>query len=91
MPTIHKFPLMPVRTQKIALPAGAKFLCLQTQRGTPCLWYEVSPIAAVEEKLIRVFGTGQPFEGLNLKYLGTFQAENPVDKALFVGHVYQEN
>lgn len=75
--------------QQIRLPADAQILCVQMQRGQPCLWAMVntdeSEFAA---RHIRIIGTGNPIDKqmTNEIYIGTFQQF----AGALVWHVFEE-
>lgn len=83
--TIHKYPLSPVSTQTIELPAGATILTVQMQRNTPTLWALVDPAAAKVHRTFAIYGTGYSIEGEPGAYIGTVQ-----DEAGFVWHVFEK-
>ena len=56
----------------INLPVGAEILCVKTQRGIPCLWAVVDPLALVEQKNIYVVGTGHEMPKAICRYIDTF-------------------
>ena len=84
---IWKFPLEAKDTQEIAMPIGARVLCVQIQRGIPCLWADRCQEGAPQAS--RVFfthGTGHPMPKYPGKYIGTYQ----IEKSALVFHVYEE-
>lgn len=86
MKTIYKYDLPNVTNTKfiLSLPKGAKFLCVQTQRDKPKMWFIINPDKPVEQVVFRVIGTGIDIEdNFNDEYLGTFQ-EGP-----FVWHLFK--
>ncbi len=67
----------------IMMPRGAVVLCVQTQRGQPCLWVKVNPKLELEGRHFLTFGTGHPnVEG---NYIGTYQ----VEAGQFVFHIFE--
>lgn len=90
---IYKYALDIVDLQTVEMHRLAKILCIQTQKGIPCLWAEVDPEQPTERRFIRMYGTGQPHvqddpyipEEYGSKYLGTYQ----VMKGNIVFHVYE--
>jgi hypothetical protein len=88
MKTIWKFPLEVTDVQSVRMPRGARILCVQVQGGVPCLWAEVDPQAASEDRTLRIYGTGHPMaEGEQRVYIGTFQ----LVQMEMVFHVYEVN
>ena len=85
--TIHKYPLNVEALPTIKMPAGAQVLCVQVQKGAPCLWAIVDPDQPLEYRYFRVCGTGYGFgmDRTNSRYIGTFQ----LDEGAFVGHVFE--
>lgn len=84
MKTIWKFPLEVRDRQTIAMPAGGRVLSVQVQQDQLCLWALVDPAERVENRTVRIVGTGNPFEGTEdgLDYVGTVQVPP------FVWHVF---
>jgi hypothetical protein len=72
---IFKYPLTITDYQDIALPAGAKPLCVQMQDERPCLWVLVNADREPDHTLtVRIVGTGNPFpDAEECTYVGTFQ------------------
>lgn len=85
--TIHKFPLPVEGEFSIEMPKFAHILCVQTQRGTPCIWATVDTSQPMETRIFRIFGTGHPLdENHNSShYIGTFQ----LAERYFVGHLFE--
>lgn len=71
--TIYKYPLETTDEQKIEMPKGANILTVQVQNGTPCLWALVNPENRPEQRIISIFGTGNPIKPANIVYIGTYQ------------------
>jgi hypothetical protein len=74
--TVYKYDLE-TAPGYLALPAGAKVLCVQTQQETPRLWVLVDPNpnrAAVIRRFV-IVGTGHTVtdEHAVWDYIGTFQ------------------
>lgn len=92
MRAIWKYPLRPVDFQTVRTPRGSKPLCVQTQAGVPCVWFDVNPETEEkerdEEHNFHIIGTGHPVMRMPVRYFGTFQLD--VDGAMFVGHVFHE-
>lgn len=70
--SIWKFPLEIVEEQVVHLPTGAKFLSVQVQGGTPCLWAMVDTTAVKEGRIVQIFGTGHDTTDAG-EYISTFQ------------------
>lgn len=84
---IHKQPLELVGIQTLWMPTRAEVLCVQLQRGEPCVWYRTP----VEEKsylrAFHTYGTGHPLPtNVALRYVGTYQLEG----GALVFHVFEE-
>lgn len=78
MKQIRKFPIgLKVKSQ-IEMPIGSKILCVQTQKGDPCIWAEVTNLNKghlnKETRTFLTFGTGHDMpEDKHLHYIGTYQ------------------
>ena len=71
---IYKYALTPAAT--LQLPEDAVFLCVQTQRGDPQMWFLVNEHAPKITRNFIVRATGEQFtQGGPERYLGTFQLE----------------
>jgi hypothetical protein len=93
MKAIWKYELAVHDSQIIEMPSGANILCVQTQRGVPCLWVEVRTKREIKEKRkIETFGTGHKMFTDDMafvrKYIGTYQLEGDSRDSL-VFHVYE--
>jgi len=88
MQAIWKFPLQCANKNTIALPKGAKVLCVQTQRDVPCVWALVPDTNAevVQERTFAIYGTGHEHESIGGEYVGTFQLQG----GALVFHVFEE-
>jgi len=89
MRTIHKFPL-PGSSRiagdfELEMPRNADILCMQTQRGYPCVWALVDDAAPKEKRRVVVVGTGWdlPDDMGRGEYIGTYQSEGG-----YVWHVF---
>jgi len=93
MKAIWKFPLDTTDTQEIQMPVNINFLDIQMQYETPCLWGLVDTEAQKENRIIKIFGTGNPipddFYLINWTYLGTYQIMK--NSSPFVFHVFVDN
>ena len=83
--TIWKYPLIITDRQTIPVPVFSTPLSVQFQQGVLCLWVEVDPDIELEQRMIHVYGTGNPMATKVIQqYVGT--AQEP-DRQL-VWHVY---
>ena len=74
---IWKYQLNVIDEQQLFLPADAKILTVQTQRGTPCLWALVNEENTAKElRKIAIYGTGNPIPDDPGEYIATFQMHN---------------
>lgn len=83
--TIYKYPFRVDDTFRLALPAGAQVLTVQTQYNEPCLWAEVDLEKPIETRTFEVRGTGHPMDGTEGRYINTFQLHN----GALVFHVFE--
>ena len=59
---------------EIEMPKDSEVLCVQMQRGKPCIWVRVvDPKSVVEKKVFAIIGTNQYFNDNEYFYVGTFQ------------------
>lgn len=72
---IFKYPVTVAFTFEVAMPAGAKVLCVQTQRGAPFIWALVDPDAKLEPRRFQLYCTGQTCLSPAQEYVGTFQMQ----------------
>ena len=85
MRTIWKIPLNIADKQVIGVPRGGKFLHADVKDEELCLWYEVLTESPKVQKMIWVFGTGNPIpDDLHVSYRGT------VIVGSFAWHIYEE-
>jgi hypothetical protein len=82
MNTIWKYPIPLADTFPLNMPRGATPLCVDVQRGEPCLWALVDTTAPNAERTFHIVGTGQEVPR-DTCYVGTFQ-QGP-----FVWHVWE--
>jgi len=88
---IWKYALEIAPTQVLGVPAGARFLYVDMQGASPCLWAQVDPKAPEEPRTIRLITTGARFNSERLAYLGSFQLDHPAAHlGPFVGHLFEE-
>jgi hypothetical protein len=83
---IWKFALEVTDTQRVFMPNRAKILSAAHQNGYVCIWAMVNPDRPLQERVIEIIGTGNPFpagSGIDRKFIGTVVA-NP-----FVWHVFE--
>ncbi len=86
---VYKYPLPlesfgPFAWMSLEMPQGAVPLCVQVQRGVPCLWARVNPSAPVTVHNLRIAGTGEDLESDVGRHLGTVQ----LDGGSLVLHVF---
>lgn len=88
MKTIWKYPLAITDRQTITTKAGARFMSVQVQNDTPCLWLLVETNMPDEQVRLRIHGTGhEVYESENLDgFLGTIQ----LHEGELVLHVFKE-
>lgn len=85
MNTIWKFPLRIDDEQIVTMPAVFRVLCVQVQRGVPCLWVMVDESSSPRDVSVSIRGTGHDVSGIPPDdYVGTFQV---ADGAL-IFHVF---
>lgn len=77
---IYKYKL----DRSIAMPIGAKILCIQAQAGQMCLWAQVNSDAPTVCRKFLVYPTGVILDDVEQVYIGTVQ-EPP-----YVWHIYEE-
>jgi len=83
--TIWKFELKSEDEQVIHMPDNAKILCVDTQKGTPCLWALVEANIPSRDFAILTFRAGHDVDLDNeFKYVGTYQLFD----GNFVEHVF---
>lgn len=74
MKAVYKYEI-PIEDEfTLVLPKGARLLCIQAQRDTPCLWALVDTLVVREARHFRLAGTGHPIENPeSLSFIDTFQ------------------
>lgn len=85
MKTIWKYPLDLQDKQTVMMPEGAEILTVQMQ-GAACLWALVDSRNVLTDRVIEIFGTGNPMHsdmGVERRYIGTIQ------QPPFVWHVFE--
>jgi len=73
---IWKFQLAVIDSQILSLPRGATILTVQMQCDDLQLWALCDADSTVEDRIIRIIGTGHsipPNESERLRYINTFQ------------------
>lgn len=85
MRSIFKFPIETADAQEVAMPKGASILCVQVQRGVPCLWALVDTAQPIVPRKVFVVGTGHLIPADAELYVGTYQ----LNDGAFVGHVFE--
>ena len=84
--TIYKYPLKVTDVNRLELPKGAIILCIQLQKGTPCLWAQVDANENEKEvRIIETIGTGNPMKESPRSYIGTYQ----LHEGMLVFHVFE--
>jgi hypothetical protein len=84
---IWKFGLLVTDYQTVTMPRGAVILDVQTQHGHPQLWAQVDPDAQRQDRVFRMYGTGNYMPDGDLgTYIGTFQ----IADGDLVFHLYEE-
>ena len=84
--TIWKFPFEIRDTITCQMPIGARVLCVDVQRGIPCLWVLVSPGEIDMIYSFELRGTGQPFKGNEGRYVSSFMMRDGV----LVFHLFEQ-
>lgn len=79
-----KFPLSEDKTVLKAPFIVGSVDVVQVQQGKICLWCEVDPNGTPWKRTFQIVGTGQDFDGKNLRYVGTIQL------APFVWHIHED-
>lgn len=89
MKTIWKFPLDLTDKQTIRMPREAQPLAVQVQFDTICLWAKVDTEKPMEDREIRIEGTGHELDDMGdfaeREYIGTVQTS----QGAFVWHVFR--
>lgn len=74
MRTVWKFPLAIVNRQSIKIPTTNEFLCVQMQRGIPCIWAKVDPYSIETFIWVVIHETEHDVSDTeDMTYLGSFQ------------------
>lgn len=88
MKVIYKYPLAAANLQTIKMPEDAELLCVQMQKGEPCLWAMVDPSKSDEDRRIEILCTGEEViedMGVDRKYISTIQAFD----GTYIYHVFE--
>jgi len=87
MKTIWKYELEITDEQEIKVPKGAKFLSVDFQGNSGCLWALVDSRKPKVTRTIAIKGTGNPIDPYeDLSFIGTFQMR----KGSLVWHVFEK-
>ena len=87
MQTIWKYEIPIADEFTLMLKKGGRILCVQVQRGIPCIWVIVDTEAEEEARCFMLRGTGHELAASSgtYYYIGTFQLGN----GDFVGHLFE--
>lgn len=85
MKTIYKYQLDVTDVQTLHIPKNSKILNIQTQREIPCIWALVDTNEKIEDRKIKIYGTGHECGPGREEYIGSFQLEN----GALVFHVFE--
>jgi len=85
--TIWKFTFAIDDVFHIEMPKGAEILTVQNQSAVGTIWAIVNPEAPKEIRTFCIQGTGNPFELIDYKYIGTFQQMG----GALVWHLFESN
>ena len=82
---IFKYIIQITDLQSVALPPCAQILSVQAQAGALCLWALVTPSKNTVERLLEIFGTGNPIPDADAEreFIGTVQLDG------FVWHIFE--
>jgi len=69
---VFKYQLDPTQME-IEMPVGARLLCIQTQKGIPCLWAQVNESNQMTKRYFKTYGTGHDLPDFPGDYVGTYQ------------------
>ena len=86
---VFKYALEIMDYQPVDMPFGADILCVQSQRGKPCIWALVNPNNPTQTRRFHIVETGRLIEDTGLeKYIGTAQIMYPMSGPQ-VWHVFE--
>ena len=71
MKKIYKYEL---NDTDLEMPVGSEILCVQDQRGRPCVWAAVDESADYETRSFAVIQTGYEYPETAYKHIGTYQS-----------------
>jgi hypothetical protein len=77
--TIYKYRLEITDAQRVKMPEDAEILTAQFQGEDLCLWAVVDTDRPIRERVIEIFGTGNPMwvdMGVHRKFIATAQRPN---------------
>ena len=83
MKRIFKYSLDVVDMQTVVMPEHARILSVANQHGNLCLWAEVDTDNHTEDRVISVYGTGNPLPDNQGHFVGSVIIDP------FVWHVYE--
>ena len=87
--SVFKYALEIVHYQSVDMPHNAQILCVQPQRGKPCIWALVNPTNPVKARRFHIVETGHLIEdGDSERYVGTVQIVYPMEGPL-VWHIFE--
>ncbi len=88
MQSIWKQVLEATNEQTVQLPKGAKILCVQAQRETPCIWFRTRDTKSkeTESRTFAIYGTDHEHHAITGEYIGTFQLQG----GALVFHVFEK-
>lgn len=96
MRTIWKYPLGITDRQVVRMPRDAEILSVQVQGRHLCLWAMVDGDSPLEDRSIRIFGTGNPIDDWvgnpidEYDDIGRFVFVGTAQMGPFVWHVFEE-
>jgi len=85
MKTIYKYPVDNLGNITLLLPQNAEILTVQSQGERLCIWAIVDTEVLVSLRKFCVRATGQPLDGKEGAYIGTFQLLG----GEFIGHLFE--
>jgi hypothetical protein len=86
MIAVYKYPLQETDTQVINMPWSAAILSVDKQDGQLCIWAEVDTDDVIKDKIIHIYGTGNPIvvdAGVRQNFVGTVQS------GIYVWHIFE--
>ncbi len=85
MKSVYKYELDVIDEQWIDMPIDAEPLCVQVQKGCPCIWVLVNTNDGFERRRFVTHGTGHRVLDTAGAYIGTYQ----LDGGELVFHVFE--